>query len=124
MPMVMQGAPPMRDLLPDVLRHLDALVAFDTRNPPRQIGTGGIFHYLRAQLPGFRIEVTDHGAGAVSMLAARGVPRRVFNMHLDTVPSSEGWSADPHTLRVTGERVIGLGAVSYTHLTLPTKRIV
>jgi len=26
-----------------VLRHLEALVAFDTRNPPRAIGTDGIF---------------------------------------------------------------------------------
>jgi acetylornithine deacetylase len=100
----------MPDLLPEVLRHLDRLVAFDTRNPPRLIGTGGIFDYLRAQLPGFRIEVTDHGDGAVSMLAVRGNPRRVFNVHLDTVPSSEAWSADPHVLRVTDDRAIGLGA--------------
>ncbi len=93
-----------------VLKHLEALVSFDTRNPPRVIGTGGIFDYIRAQLPDFRIEVTDHGAGAVSMLAVRGNPQRVFNVHLDTVPSSEAWSADPLKLRVTDERAIGLGA--------------
>nr|WP_275672642.1 acetylornithine deacetylase [Thermomonas flagellata] len=97
-------------MLDAVLRHLDALVAFDTRNPPRRIGTGGIFDYLRAQLPGFRIEVTDHGAGAVSLLAVRGAPTRVFNVHLDTVPASDAWSADPLRLRVVGERAIGLGA--------------
>ena len=100
----------MPELLPDVLRHLEDLVAFDTRNPPRLIGTGGIFDYLRAQLPGFRCEVVDHGDGAVSLLAVRGNPRRVFNVHLDTVPSSEAWSADPHVLRVTHDRAIGLGA--------------
>ncbi|RDZ28031.1 acetylornithine deacetylase [Lysobacter silvisoli] len=97
-------------MLPDVLKHLEALVSHDTRNPPRAITTGGIFDYLRSQLPGFRIEVTDHGDGAVSMLAVRGQPRRLFNVHLDTVPSSDAWSADPHTLRVTGDRAIGLGA--------------
>jgi hypothetical protein len=32
-----------------ILPHLEALVSFDTRNPPRDIGTGGIFDYLRAQ---------------------------------------------------------------------------
>lgn len=94
----------------DLLRHLEALVAFDTRNPPRLIGTGGIFDYLRAHLPGFRIEVSDHGEGAVSLFAVRGNPGRVFNVHLDTVPSSEAWSADPHVLRVDGDRAIGLGA--------------
>lgn len=97
-------------MLNTVLKHLEALVAFDTRNPPRLIGTGGIFDYIRAQLPGFRITVTDNGAGAVSLLAVRGNLRRIFNVHLDTVPSSEAWSADPHTLRVTKDRAIGLGA--------------
>ena len=93
-----------------VLRHLEALVAFDTRNPPRAIGTGGIFDYLRAHLPGFRCTVTDHGEGAVSLLAVRGNPTRVFNVHLDTVPSSPAWSADPFKLRVTRDRTIALGA--------------
>ena len=97
-------------MLSETLRHLEALVSFDTRNPPRTIGTGGVFDYLRAQLPGFRVEVTDHGDGAVSMLAVRGAPRRVFNVHLDTVPDSPAWTADPHRLRVTGDRAVGLGA--------------
>ena len=97
-------------MLDTVLRHLEALVSHDTRNPPRAIGTGGIFDYLRAQLPGFRIEVTDHGAGAVSMLAVRGAPKRLFNVHLDTVPDSPHWTASPHALRVTADRAIGLGA--------------
>ncbi|MGO4220747.1 acetylornithine deacetylase [Lysobacter sp. TAF61] len=97
-------------MLAKTLKHLEALVSYDTRNPPRDIGTGGIFDYLRSQLSDFRITVTDHGDGAVSMLAVRGNPKRLFNVHLDTVPSSEAWSADPHTLRVTGDRAIGLGA--------------
>jgi acetylornithine deacetylase len=97
-------------MLDVVLKHLEALVSFDTRNPPRAIGTGGIFDYLRAQLPGFRIDVIDHGDGAVSMLAIRGAPTRVFNVHIDTVPSSPAWTADPHKLRIAGGRAIGLGA--------------
>src|SRR5690606_14698321 len=97
-------------MLDNVLRHLESLVSFDTRNPPRRIGTGGIFDYIRAQLPDFRIDVTDHGEGAVSLFAVRGNPRRVFNAHLDTVPSSQAWSADPLRLRVAGDRAIGLGA--------------
>lgn len=97
-------------MLNDVLRHLEALVGFDTRNPPRAIGTGGLFDYLRANLPGFTCIVTDHGAGAVSLLAIRGTPKRLFNVHMDTVPDSPHWTADPHRLRVTDDRAIGLGA--------------
>ncbi|MBN6151249.1 acetylornithine deacetylase [Xanthomonas sp. AmX2] len=99
----------MTDLLETTLAHLDRLVSFDTRNPPRAIGTGGMFDYLRAQLPGFRVEVIDHGAGAVSFHAVRGAPKYLFNVHLDTVPDSPHWSADPHTLRRAEDRVIGLG---------------
>jgi acetylornithine deacetylase len=93
-----------------VLQHLENLVGFDTRNPPRAIGTAGIFDYLKAQLAGFEFDLRDHGAGAVSLLARRGNPATVFNVHLDTVPSSEDWSADPLRLRVENERAIGLGA--------------
>jgi acetylornithine deacetylase len=97
-------------MLDQVLQHLAALVSFDTRNPPRRIGVGGIFDYLRAQLHGFRVEVVDHGDGAVSLFAVRGTPEVLFNVHLDTVPSSPGWTADPLALRVTRSRAIGLGA--------------
>jgi acetylornithine deacetylase len=69
-----------------------------------------MFDYLRAQLPGFDVEVTDHGAGAVSLFAVRGKPELLFNVHLDTVPDSPQWSASPFELRVTADRAIGLGA--------------
>ncbi len=97
-------------MISTILHHLEALVAFDTRNPPRAIGTGGIFDYLREHLPGFDCTITDHGAGAVSLLAVRGRPTRLINVHMDTVPASPQWSADPLRLRVSGERAIGLGA--------------
>ncbi|OGT55717.1 MAG: acetylornithine deacetylase [Gammaproteobacteria bacterium RIFCSPHIGHO2_12_FULL_63_22] len=97
-------------MLSRVLQHLDALVAFDTRNPPRAIGSDGIFDYLREKLTGFDVRVSDHGAGAVSLLAVRGQTSRVFNVHLDTVPSSPAWTADPLRLRVSTDRAIGLGA--------------
>lgn len=100
----------MNELLASTLEHLRALVAFDTRNPPRSINTGGIFEYLVRNLPGFDFTLTDHGAGAVSLHAVRGKPRILFNVHLDTVPDSPHWSASPFELRRTDDRVIGLGA--------------
>ncbi|MGY3229960.1 acetylornithine deacetylase [Luteibacter sp. HA06] len=100
----------MDKLLEDTLTHLRALVGFDTRNPPREIGTDGIFDYLRANLPGFDVQVTDFGAGAVNLYAVRGTPKYLFNVHMDTVPDSPHWTASPHELRVTEDRAIGLGA--------------
>ncbi len=100
----------MSEELASTLKHLEALVGFDTRNPPRVIDTGGMFDYLKTQLDGFRFELTDFGAGAVALLAVRGNPKRVFNVHMDTVPDSPAWTASPHRLRVTADRAIGLGA--------------
>ncbi|TCV97165.1 N-acetylcitrulline deacetylase [Luteibacter rhizovicinus] len=100
----------MNKLLEDTLTHLRALVGFDTRNPPRTIGTGGIFDYLRSALPGFDVQVTDFGAGAVNLYAVRGKPKYLFNVHMDTVPDSPHWTASPFELRVDGERAVGLGA--------------
>ena len=99
----------MTELLADTLDHLERLVSFDTRNPPRAIAADGIFAYIRAQLPGFEVEVSDHGAGAVSLYAVRGRPKYLFNVHLDTVPDSPHWSADPHAMRRLDDRVVGLG---------------
>lgn len=100
----------MKPQLQATLEHLRALVAFDTRNPPRRIDVGGIFAYLCQQLPGFELELTDHGAGAVSLYASRGKPKTLFNVHMDTVPDSPHWSASPFELRVTDDRAMGLGA--------------
>lgn len=101
---------PGPDLLADTLDHLRVLVGFDTRNPPRAIGCEGMFDYLRAELSGFGCTQTDHGAGAISLLAVRGKPRLLFNVHLDTVPDSPQWSASPFELRIEDERAIALGA--------------
>ena len=98
-------------MIAEVLRHLESLVAFDTRNPPRAIAAeGGLFGYLRDALPGFGCTITDHGAGAVSLLATRGETDRLFNFHVDTVPVADGWSRDPFTLHVTDDRASALGA--------------
>lgn len=99
-------------LLAATLEHLGRLVAFDTRNPPRAIDEGGIFGYLGERLRscGFTCEVRSLGDGCVSLLATRGDPRLLFNVHVDTVPADPGWTGDPLALRVEDDRAIGLGA--------------
>lgn len=98
----------MHDLTLDILR---MLVAHDTTNPPRRITQHGVFADVRDVLAGagFRSEMYDLGDGCLNLLAVRGSPRGLFNVHLDTVPATGQWSADPFTLRVDDERAVGLG---------------
>ena len=96
-----------------VVDHLRHLVAFNTTNPPREIfADQGIFAYARSILEeaGFAIELTDLGEGCLYLYAHRGDPAVLFNVHLDTVPADENYTADPWTLRVDQDRAIGLGA--------------
>jgi acetylornithine deacetylase len=53
---------------------------------------------------------TSRPARNVVARRGEGSPRLLLNSHLDTVPAVEGWSADPWTPRIVGERLVGLGA--------------
>ncbi len=99
-------------MMQSILTHLAPLVACDTQNPPRDIDKGHpIFTYLCRQLePGFDVRIWDHGNGCVSLLAVRGKPDVLFNVHLDTVPVGNGWRMEPLTLTVTDDRAYGRGA--------------
>jgi acetylornithine deacetylase len=94
------------------LEYLAALVACDTQNPPRAIERSGrLFEFLNSVCErDFQIEVVDHGQGRVTWFAQRGAPRRLFNVHLDTVPTAGGWSSDPFRMVVEDDRAKGLGA--------------
>ncbi len=96
-----------------VLTHLSMLISADTTNPPREIAAGdhviqAIDDLLAAQ--GFKVGVTDHGDGHVSIHAVRGRPDVLFNVHLDTVPITSGWSVPPLEMTVRDGRVYGRGA--------------
>jgi len=95
-----------------VLRYLKSLVAFDTQNPPRSLDADSpILGWIMDALgSGFEVEVTDHGLGRISMLAVRGKPSLLFNVHLDTVPVIEGSRFPALELTLDNDRVYGRGS--------------
>jgi len=94
-----------------ILEHLSPLIASDSQNPPRRIGTDApMLDYIRSMLKReFTFELTDHGDGHVTLLARRGRPDVLFNCHLDTVPVGEGWKVPPLKLTVNDGRAWGRG---------------
>lgn len=94
-----------------ILDDLSTLIACDTRNPPRDIAVDSpIIAALRARLDGLDMQIQDFGEGCLAILATRGAPRTLFNVHLDTVPVAEGWTQDPFVLTRGADRAGGLGA--------------
>jgi acetylornithine deacetylase len=98
-----------------VLDHLESLVALDTRN-----GSGDemvCVRYLENTLSRFspdslyvgQVKRSRGKADSGYVLAIWGQPDTLLNVHIDTVPSGEGWTADPLNLVRLEDRVIGLG---------------
>ncbi|MGB0907201.1 MAG: M20/M25/M40 family metallo-hydrolase [Maricaulaceae bacterium] len=95
---------------------LAELVKFDTRN-----GIGdeiALARHMKAALDAFSpdqcfVKTVPRSRGKTDsayVLAVWGQPEIVLNVHIDTVPSGAGWEADPHILRESGDKLIGLGA--------------
>ena len=91
------------------LKHLKALVACDTSNPPKNIQQSGLLDYLHS-LSFIEPQVTDLGEGSYNVLLTKGSPKYLFNVHLDTVPAGEGWNFDPYNLTIKENKAFGLGA--------------
>ena len=94
---------------------LEKLVAFDTRN-----GTGDeltCLEFLKTSLNNYSPDELILGKVSRSrgkfdsgyVFARWGEPKVLLNVHIDTVPSGEGWTSDPLKLRRDSDRVIGLG---------------
>lgn len=95
-----------------VVKHLSFLISHDTCNPPRAIRWNDpIFVGLEAffKTQGFTVTMADFGDGHVAFYARRGQAKTLFNVHLDTVPVSDGWTHDPFTLTTVGDRLHGRG---------------
>ena len=90
------------------LKHLKALVACDTSNPPRKIEQSGLISYLNS-LDFISPQVTDLGEGSFNILLAKGSPKYLVNVHLDTVPAGDGWESNPHDLIIKNDKAYGLG---------------
>jgi acetylornithine deacetylase len=46
----------------------------------------------------------------MNILLAKGSPKYLINVHLDTVPAGDGWKSNPYDLMINDGRAIGLGA--------------
>lgn len=96
------------------------LIAFPTQQAGPQRGAGderALCEYLAPMLRGagadeIIVEVArrSDGSPGAYVFARWGTPRRLINVHIDTVPANAGWSRDPWTPYVADGRLYGLGS--------------
>jgi acetylornithine deacetylase len=100
----------------DSTEWLRRLVAFDSRN-----GTGDEIALVNFMAEALRVHEPDSlflkqvprsrdKSDSAYVLATWGQPEMLLNVHIDTVPSGKGWTADPLILREEGDKLIGLGS--------------
>ncbi len=100
---------------PRIISWLELLIGFDTRN-----GSGdevACAKWLAEALQKFapdslKLQSVTRSRGksdSAYVLAVWGMPKILLNVHIDTVPSGEGWTGDPLRLRHENDRYIGLG---------------
>jgi acetylornithine deacetylase len=51
-----------------------------------------------------------HGGPGAYVWARWGTPTWILNVHVDTVPANRGWTRDPWTATIDGDRLWGLGS--------------
>lgn len=59
---------------------------------------------------GFETEIDRHGNLFAFVKGARPGKRLIFNSHLDTVETGEGWSESPFSGRIDGDKIWGRGS--------------
>ncbi len=96
------------------------LVAFPTQQAGPERGGGNELALCEYLAPLLRaagadeviVEVTPRSDGepGAYVFARWGTPRRLINVHIDTVPANAGWSRDPWTPYIAEGRLYGLGS--------------
>ena len=64
----------MNILLKSCLKHLEALVSFDTSNPPRKIHDSGLIDYL-SSLSNVNLKIIDLREGSLNLFMTKGKPK-------------------------------------------------
>jgi acetylornithine deacetylase len=99
---------------------LAELVAFPTQQSGPDRGAGNERALCEYVAPRLRAAGADEvivesatrsdGDPGAYVFARWGTPRRLINIHIDTVPANAGWSRDPWTPYVADGRLYGLGS--------------
>jgi len=94
---------------------LNRLISFDTTNPGGD--EAALCAHLAQQLENLGADSVDmvetkraNGEDGAYVYACYGEPRWLVNVHIDTVPVNAGWTRDPFTGVVDGDRLYGLGS--------------
>ncbi len=95
----------MRD---EIILFLQKLIQIPSEVPPGKYRE--ISKFVASKMKEFEINTKVKRNNIIGEIGNENGPSLIFNAHLDTVPTYDGWTMDPHGGEIVGNKIYGRGA--------------
>lgn len=95
----------MRD---EIVRFLRELIQIPSEVPPGKYKE--ISKFVESKMNEFKIDTKVKMKNIIGEIGNENGPSLIFNAHLDTVATNDGWTKEPHGGEIVGKKVYGRGA--------------
>ncbi len=92
----------------EIIQFLQDLVKIPSEVPPGKYKE--ISKFVESKMQEFRINTKVKRKNIIGEIGNNNGPSLIFNAHIDTVASLNGWTKDPHGGEIVGNKIYGRGA--------------
>ncbi len=92
----------------EITKFLQEIIKIPSEVPPGKYKE--ISNFVAAKMKDFGIETKIKRKNVIGELGNKNGPTLIFNAHLDTVPTYDGWTKDPHGGEIIENKIYGRGA--------------
>jgi len=102
---IMEKIDSMKD---EIIQFLQDLIQIPSEVPPGKYKE--ISKYVESKMKEFKIDTNVKRKNVIGEIGNKNGLSLIFNAHLDTVPTYDGWTKDPHGGEIVGNKIFGRGA--------------
>ena len=92
----------------EIIQFLQDLIQIPSEVPPGKYKE--ISKFVESKMKEFEINTKVKRKNIIGEIGNENGPSLIFNAHLDTVPTYDGWTMDPHGGEIVGNKIYGRGA--------------
>ena len=96
------------DMKDEIIQFLQELVQIPSEVPPGKYKE--ISNLIASKMKDFNINTKVKKKNVIGEIGNENGPSLIFNAHMDTATTSDGWTKDPHGGEIVGNRIYGRGA--------------
>jgi acetylornithine deacetylase/succinyl-diaminopimelate desuccinylase-like protein len=92
----------------EIIHFLQDLIRIPSEVPPGKYKE--ISKFVESKMKNFNINTKVKKKNVIGEIGNENGPSLIFNAHLDTVPTYDGWTKDPYGAEIVGNKIYGRGA--------------